>query len=113
MNPNWIVPDWPVPVQVRALVTTRAGGVSTAPYAGLNLGDHVGDDPACVAQNRAILRASLPAEPVWLKQVHGIKVFDADSSIASTEADACMDSSSRFGVCSADCRLSAGTILRP
>ncbi|BBP03923.1 laccase domain protein [Sulfuriferula plumbiphila] len=88
MNPDWIVPDWPASAQVRALVTTRAGGVSTAPYAGLNLGDHVGDDPARVAQNRTILRASLPAEPVWLKQVHGIAVFDADSGIASTEADA-------------------------
>jgi len=86
-------------------VTTRAGGVSTAPYAGLNLGDHVGDDPACVAQNRAILRASLPAEPVWLKQVHGIKVFDADSGIASTEADACMtrQAGSVCAVLTADC----------
>ncbi|HUW29619.1 MAG TPA: peptidoglycan editing factor PgeF [Sulfuriferula sp.] len=90
MNPDWIVPDWPAPAQVRTLVTTRAGGVSVAPYAGLNLGDHVGDDRVSVAQNRAILRTALPAEPVWLKQVHGIAVLDADSGIASTEADACV-----------------------
>jgi len=90
MNPDWIVPDWPAPEQVGALVTTRAGGVSRAPYTGLNLGGHVGDDPASVAQNRAILRAALPAEPVWLKQVHGGAVFDADGGNASTEADASM-----------------------
>lgn len=88
MNPDWITPDWPAPARVSALVTTRAGGVSMAPYAGLNLGDHVGDDPARVARNRAILRASLPAEPVWLRQVHGIAVLDADSGIAASEADA-------------------------
>ncbi len=90
MNPDWIVPDWPAPAQVSALATTRAGGVSTSPYAGLNLGGHVGDDPASVAQNRAILRAALPAEPVWLTQVHGIAVLDADGGIASTETDASM-----------------------
>ena len=88
MNPDWIVPDWPAPEQVSTLVTTRAGGVSRAPYAGLNLGGHVGDDPASVAQNRAILRAALPAEPVWLTQVHGIAVLDADGGNVSTEADA-------------------------
>lgn len=90
MNPDWIVPDWPAPEQVGALVTTRAGGVSVASYAGLNLGGHVGDDPASVAQNRAILRAALPAEPVWLTQVHGIAVFDADGGNVSTAADASM-----------------------
>ncbi|MHB1331058.1 MAG: peptidoglycan editing factor PgeF [Sulfuriferula sp.] len=88
MNPDWIIPDWPAPARVKALVTTRTGGASSAPYAGLNLGDHVGDDPASVAQNRALLRTVLPAEPVWLQQVHGIRVLNADGDIASTEADA-------------------------
>ncbi|MHB1245217.1 MAG: peptidoglycan editing factor PgeF [Sulfuriferula sp.] len=88
MNPDWITPDWPAPARVKALVTTRTGGTSAAPYAGLNLGDHVGDDPANVAQNRTILRAALPSEPVWLQQVHGIRVLNADGDIASTEADA-------------------------
>ncbi|MCZ4253896.1 laccase domain-containing protein, partial [Pseudoalteromonas shioyasakiensis] len=59
------------------MVTTRHGGVSPAPYASLNLGDHVGDDAANVAANRALLRAVLPAEPAWLQQVHGITVVDA------------------------------------
>ena len=54
-----LVPDWPAPPAVRAAVSTRAGGVSGAPWDSLNLGDHVGDDPACVAENRRLLRAQL------------------------------------------------------
>ena len=53
---NLIVPEWPAPVRVKSLMTTRAGGVSQAPWASLNLGDHVGDDPAHVEANRARLR---------------------------------------------------------
>lgn len=88
MDEDWIVPDWPAPPRVRALQTTRAGGVSVGGYASLNLGDHVGDDPAAVAQNRALLRRGLPAEPVWLKQVHGNIVIDGDSAGGVPEADA-------------------------
>ncbi|MBJ7313568.1 peptidoglycan editing factor PgeF [Rugamonas sp. CCM 8940] len=64
------------------MFTTRRGGVSVAPYddgfggGGLNLGVHVGDQPVSVGYNRALLRAALPAEPVWLSQVHGTSVFD-------------------------------------
>ncbi len=59
--------------------TTRAGGVSTGPYAaaeggGLNLGPHVGDDPAAVRENRERLRGALGVEPVWMRQVHGARV---------------------------------------
>lgn len=81
-----IIPDWPAPANVRSLITTRSGGVSAAPYTSLNLGDHVGDNPQHVMQNRAVLKAQLPAEPRWLKQVHGIAV--ADACMAGTEADA-------------------------
>ena len=88
MNHSWIVPDWPAPDNVRALQTTRHGGVSAGVYASMNLGDHVGDDPALVAQNRALLRVRLPADPVWLKQVHGNAVADADHAIGVPEADA-------------------------
>ena len=49
LHPGWIVPDWPVPPRVRAFVTTRAGGVSAAPYDGFNLGTRCGDDPAAVS----------------------------------------------------------------
>jgi hypothetical protein len=90
---------------VRALVTTRAGGVSRGAYASLNLGVHVGDDPAAVERNRARLRASLPAEPVWLQQVHGTDVVDAGSPPAPARADAAV-ARSRHVVCAvltADC----------
>jgi len=88
MTESCIVPGWNAPPNVRALVTTRYGGVSDGVYAGLNLGDHVGDDPALVAQNRAALRARLPTEPVWLKQVHGVVVADADAASGPVDADA-------------------------
>jgi YfiH family protein len=75
-----IVPDWPAARQVRAVCTTRGGGVSRGAYASLNLATHVGDDGVAVARNRAILRSSLdlPAEPLWLEQVHGLEVVDVD-----------------------------------
>ncbi|MFA7243440.1 MAG: peptidoglycan editing factor PgeF [Sulfuricellaceae bacterium] len=89
MNPDYfIVPDWPAPAHVRALCTTRCGGVSTGAYAGLNLGDHVGDDPLAVARNRALLREHLPTEPLWLNQVHGINVAAADCACGAPQADA-------------------------
>jgi polyphenol oxidase len=68
------VPDWPAPPCVRAFVTTRAGGVSAGEHASMNLGLSSGDAPENVARNRAIVRALLPAEPVWLAQVHGAEV---------------------------------------
>lgn len=80
MSPGWQVPDWPAPAGVRALSTWRGGGTSDGVYASLNLGDHVGDDPGAVAANRRRLReaAGLPAEPAWLRQVHGAAVVDLD-----------------------------------
>ncbi|MBE5530199.1 hypothetical protein A9J41_08555 [Laribacter hongkongensis] len=79
---------WPAPARVRTLVTTRDGGVSLAPYASLNLGQHVGDDPAAVAENRARLRACLPAEPFWLNQIHGIGVQEACADAPDVPPDA-------------------------
>ena len=87
--------QWPdLPASVAALSTTRGGGVSLAPYddgaggGGLNLGRHVGDTPEAVALNRERLRALLPAEPVWLTQVHGTRVLDAATVAGTPEADA-------------------------
>jgi YfiH family protein len=91
-HPDWLVPDWPAPRGVRALVTTRAGGVSAGAYATLNLGSRVGDDPRCVERNRAILRAGLPAEPRWMKQVHGTRVIAAREAGAEVEADGAVSS---------------------
>ncbi len=88
MSDAWIVPDWPAPAGVRALSTTRAGGVSVAPYDSLNLGTHVGDDPANVAANRAQVRRIVPSEPAWLNQVHGTVVVDAASVAGVPDADA-------------------------
>ncbi len=90
MNANdWITPDWPAPSWVRAVTTTRAGGVSTGPYASFNLATHVEDDPVAVAENRRLLRASLalPAEPLWLTQVHGRGIVEAGSAAADAEGD--------------------------
>jgi purine-nucleoside/S-methyl-5'-thioadenosine phosphorylase / adenosine deaminase len=85
---DWIVPDWPAPARVRALVTTRNGGSSAGPYASMNLGQRVGDDPAMVIANRRLLRGFLPAEPDWLQQVHGAKVVRAEETGEGREADA-------------------------
>ena len=79
--PALLAVDWRAPANVRAVCTMRAGGVSIGPYASLNLADHVDDDPQALASNRARLRSALrlPREPIWLRQVHGIEVFDADA----------------------------------
>jgi YfiH family protein len=104
--------EWSAPPRVRAAFSLRAGGVSTAPYASFNLAAHVGDDHAAVATNRAQLRAelALPAEPLWLTQVHGTRVHDADvpsSMDASSppEADAAVTSTldTVLAVLIADC----------
>lgn len=68
---DWIQPDWPAPPHVRAVCTTRYGGVSAPPYDSLNLGSHVGDDATHVAHNRRLLQEALGAKPVFLNQVHG------------------------------------------
>ena len=80
MSTNTISPQWPAVAGVRALFTLRSGGASRAPYESFNLGAHVGDDPGAVRQNRRQLCAAheLPQEPLWLEQVHGTQVVDAD-----------------------------------
>lgn len=87
-----LIPDWPAPPGVRALVTTRCGGVSTGPWASLNLGSAVGDAPESVATNRALLDALLPGPARWLRQVHGNRVVRAESVVAPEEADASVTS---------------------
>lgn len=88
MKYDWIKPEWPAPANVQAFITTRNGGVSSAPRASLNLGYKAGDDPAAVAQNRAIVEAVMPQTPRWLAQVHGHRVVDADTVSGIAEADA-------------------------
>jgi hypothetical protein len=92
MTAGWIEPDWPAPRRVRAVSTTRSGGCSRGPYRSFNLGAHCGDAAAAVERNRAVLRAVLPAEPCWLRQVHGTGVLvhggDSPGGAAPPEADA-------------------------
>ncbi len=100
-----LVPDWPAPANVKALQTTRHGGVSVAPYDSLNLGLHVGDAPLAVNRNRQSLAALMPSEPVWLEQVHGTVVANADAANCVERADASV-AHQRGSVCvvmTADC----------
>lgn len=78
---DFLVPDWPAPANVKALVTTRAHG---------NLADHVGDQESAVAARRAELCRHLPAEPLWLTQVHGVRCVRAEDAAIGAEADASM-----------------------
>lgn len=108
-----LTPHWPdAPANIGALSSTRGGGVSGAPYddgaghGGLNLGVHVGDAPAHVAQNRQLLTAFLPAAPVWLTQVHGSAVLDAATAGPNAPSADAIFSSARGVVCAmltADC----------
>ena len=80
-------PDWPAPPGVRAAFTLRTGGVSAGAYASLNLGSKLGDDALAVAENRRRVAAELglPAEPLWLSQVHGTTVVEADGQVSSAQ----------------------------
>ena len=84
LKDSFIKPDWPAPAHVCAVVTTRFGGCSEAPYDSLNLAFHVGDEPSKVVENRRKLLSALNeiapcGPPQWLQQVHGTEVVDAFS----------------------------------
>jgi len=74
-------PNWSVPNHIKAITTSRLGGVSLEPYASLNLGEHTQDDAEHVKQNRARISAALnlPNEPIWLKQIHSTLLLDLDA----------------------------------
>ena len=80
LHSDWIVPDWPAQAHVRAVFTTRAGGVSTPPFDSLNLGDHVRDTPVSVSANRKVLHDALGIRPVYLQQVHGTVALAIDGN---------------------------------
>jgi hypothetical protein len=86
-----IRPQWPVDGRVQACVSTRVGGASHGSFRGLNLGDHVGDDPPTVAENRRRLSEHLALErpAQWLQQVHGTEVVRAAGTGQVLRADAC------------------------
>jgi YfiH family protein len=90
--------DWPA-TGVGALTSTRAGGVSSGPWATFNLGDAAGDDPAAVAENRRRFAQRLGVRPVYLRQVHGARVVEVgpdDAGRDPPEADAAV--TDRLGV---------------
>lgn len=111
MSAGWFAPDWPAIEGIRACFTLRTGGVSVGRYASFNLAAHVGDAPAAVAANRELARSELglPAEPLWLEQVHGCQVVDADAPRAPAasppRADAAVTRRARtvLAVLVADC----------
>jgi len=76
---SWITPQWPAPANIRAVVTTRQGGVSQPPHDSFNLSSTVGDATASVQANRQrlVTDCGLPAEPLWLRQVHGRQIIPA------------------------------------
>jgi len=108
-----LVPDWEVSKRVTVLSTMRSGGVSRSPYASLNLGLHVNDDPEHVSENRRRLESAfaLPASPVWLNQVHSSDIvqlpYDADpkNTVAIPCADGAWtdDTDTVLAVLTADC----------
>jgi YfiH family protein len=78
-------PDWAVPADVGAWMSTRCGGVSLPPWDSLNLGAAVGDDAAAVAENRRRFVDRTGAVPLWLRQVHGTRVVRASRALAGAE----------------------------
>lgn len=106
---NRIEPSWVVPQPIKAFCTTRQGGVSKLPFDTLNLGLNAGDDPVDVLKNRSILKRTLPAEPLWLKQIHGVAVSTPTSRLSLVngpfEADAAVTNipNEVLAILTADC----------
>jgi len=111
---------WPgvAALGVDAIVTTRAGGVSTGPYCSLNLGLHVGDDPDAVRENRRRAAHAFGAaldDLVFATQVHGVRsevvtgddagkgARAVDDAIAATDALVTCDTGPVLVTLVADC----------
>ena len=92
LHPDWLVPDWPAPVRVRSVFTTRAGGVSSGPYASLNLGRPSSDEVVAVDTNRRRLQQAIGAAPVFMSQVHGVETVELTGAALPQPlvADACV-----------------------
>ena len=82
---GWLAPDWSGGA-VGALMSTRQGGVSSGPYASMNLGNAVGDDAGRVAVNRARFADVCGVAPVFLRQVHGVSVVHVGAADAAPGA---------------------------
>jgi len=106
-TPSFLDVDWPAAKPVRAVFTTRVGGVSDKPFASFNLGDHVGDLSERVAVNRARLKALIGIQnsPFWLNQVHGNQCIAYQNLATIPVADASFTEASNqpLVVMTADC----------
>jgi len=99
---------WAAPQQIKSMITHRHGGFGQPPFDSLNLGLHVGDDPSIVQKNREALKVVLPNEPIWLNQVHGTQVIDADnkndwSNVPSADASVTSTPGQVLAIMTADC----------
>ena len=97
------IPQWEAPSVIRSIVSTRHGGVSQTLYASFNLADHVGDIPANVIANRALLRKHLPEEPIWLNQVHGTLVSTPNARLPEADAIISNIPNQVLAIMTADC----------
>lgn len=99
-------PDWSAPANIKALTTTRIGGISISPFDGNNLAYHVDDKPEHVTANRLALKENLglPKEPEWLDQIHSTKAVLVEQE-SDRQADAALTRDSRFvlAIMTADC----------
>jgi YfiH family protein len=85
MHQDWLRPDG-LPLRVGAVMSTREGGLSSPPWASMNLGAAVGDDADVVARNRLRFAQAIGAVPVFLQQVHGAHVVRLGSAAAQPAA---------------------------
>lgn len=98
--------DWQVPAGIKTCLSTRHGGISTGVYASLNVGAHVGDEPAAVAHNRAMVQQAVAVPLAYLNQIHSTTVVPATVARKHLQdADASVDASGKAAcaVMTADC----------
>ncbi|STZ75916.1 peptidoglycan editing factor PgeF [Bergeriella denitrificans] len=103
---DFLTADWPAPARVKTLITTRKGGVSSAPFHSMNVGAHVGDRPEDVARNREIVQARVGKPVAYLNQIHSSKVVRAQEALSALiDADAAVDDTGTAACASmtADC----------
>lgn len=103
---NFLTADWPAPVNVKTLMTTRNGGVSEGVYRSLNVGSHVGDNLEAVLRNREIVQEQVGLPVAYLNQIHSTIVVNAAEALGNTpDADASVDATGTVACASmtADC----------
>lgn len=103
MMSDYIIPDWPAPLNIKSLQTTRIGGQSKTPYESFNLAMHVNDDIDSVNFNRDLLNQYLPTKPYWLNQTHSNYVIHLPSAKLDGDASYTKEKNIICGVLTADC----------